>query len=165
VKVIAIDPGGTTGWATFEVEALRSTGEVHWRGKTVAKCFDDGGQLNQPNHHALLWELLVSQGADYVICERFEHRNNDFTELISLEYIGVVKAYAQRFRVNLIMQGAHQAFNFNDRGMKLDRLGLTLTPYKKWKDANAARKHLVYYLCTQMDYPEIRQLALVAVTA
>lgn len=160
MKAIAIDPGGTTGWATFEVDTYDSTGDVRWHGKSVQDCFKSFGQLTGDMHHAELRELLRSERPDILIVERFEHRNNDFSLLVSLEYIGICKEYAQTFKIILVMQGASQAFPFDEAGQKLERLGLVLKPYKTWKDANAARKHLVFYLATQQRFPKIRQVLL-----
>jgi hypothetical protein len=160
VKAIAIDPGGTTGWCTFEVETYDSTGDVRWHGKTIQDCFEDAGQLEGDNHHKELRALLRKERPDILIVERFENRNNDFALLISCEYIGVCKEYAQTERIVLVMQGASQAFGFDDAGQKLERLGLVLKPYKRWKDANAARKHMVFFLSTQQKYPRIRMTML-----
>jgi hypothetical protein len=107
--------------------------------------FGNFGQVGPQEHHSELNMLMRRQKPDIVVCERYEKRNNDFSLLISCEYIGVVKRYCQATNTPLEMQGASEALKFCDND-KMKKLGLLLSPYIPNKDAMAARKHLVYYL-------------------
>jgi hypothetical protein len=143
VKVMAIDPGGVTGWATFCIPAAPDKTRVTW-AQELRQNFPSYGQL-QGEHHLALWQLLRKHKPDVLVYERYEKRNNDFSLLVSCEYIGIVKAYAQESGCYLVEQGASQALVFVDTE-KLEKLDLCIRPYTPNKDANAARKHLVYYL-------------------
>lgn len=144
MKIIAIDPGGVTGWARFQVDI-----DEHDKPKLFPKMhkhFTGTGQFVEPNHHRALWLFLDEQQPDIVICERFENRNdNDFAVLISNEYIGTVRTWCQINSRYLKMQGASQAL-FLMTTEKMYVLGLVVEPYTPNKDANAAQKHLVFFL-------------------
>jgi hypothetical protein len=151
MKVIAIDPGGVTGWSTFSIPM---DGDKPVWGGRLKTYFTRYGQLSG-DHHDELDELLEAQRPDIIVCERFENRNNDFSLLISVEYIGVVKRYGQGHNIPVIMQGASQALVWctND---KMEKLNLLVKPYQPNKDANASRKHLVYFLIFGERTPAIR---------
>jgi hypothetical protein len=151
VKIISIDPGGVTGWATFEFDIVNNKPVLHEKMK---EHFTSAGQIRKENHHELLWRFLDRKQPDIVVCERYEKRNNDFSLLISVEYIGVVKAWCQTNEKTLVMQGAGEALFFMTKD-KMYVLDLTLEPYTRWKDANAARKHLVFFLIN-WKYQSIR---------
>lgn len=153
MRIISIDPGGTTGWTIFDIERDGTDYKV---AEDVKEHFVNSGQLEKPNHHSTLWRFLDQHQPDLIVMERYEKRNNDFSLLISVEYIGVVKLWCQVNDVPLVMQGASQALHWMDEGAKLSRLGLTLLPYVKWKDANAARKHMVFYLVNTPSMADIR---------
>jgi hypothetical protein len=138
MRVIALDPGGTTGWVTYQ------------DGR-----FERAGQLTGEHHYALL-ELLAKQlprlglhgrpeneGPLYVVYERFDHRNNEFSRLISLEYIGIIKAFCQRETVYGVPQGS-DVKAFADSGRKIDKAGWYID--YKWKHAWDAARHLFYFL-------------------
>lgn len=150
MRIISIDPGGTTGWATCSLDM--NNPEPLWLPK-LSDHFDDMGQLTG-EHHRTLRALLIKVKPDLIVCERFEHRNNDFAKLVSLEYIGVVKLYSQEVNCDLVLQGASQALVWCSN-QKMDKLDLLLAPYQPWKDANAARKHLVYYLIHGKLHPKV----------
>lgn len=97
MKILSFDPGGTTGWAIYD------------DGKWVC------GQIGPEDHHRELWTLIDDQyrrgrwlNTDFrLVCESFEYRNGlDKAELMSCEYIGVVKLYAQWHDLHLTMQTA-----------------------------------------------------------
>ena len=152
MKILSIDPGGTTGWCTFEIGFDRN-GAPLWN-PTVAEHFCDVGQLTIPEHHNNLRKLMHVQNPDIIVCERFEKRQNDFSLLISVEYIGVVKQFAQQTNKTLVMQGASEALKWCSMD-KMNILELALTPYQTWKDANAARKHLLYFLVHKLHNVQI----------
>jgi hypothetical protein len=122
---------------------------------------DDGFE-----YHAALWRLLgryhlaaVAAGYELIIiCERFQFRPDDAQsrekiELISKEYEGVVKLYAEYNDVKLVSQNSAQAVGAtafwgdangaNKGNHKIKKLGL-------WKVDNPhamdALRHYLYYV-------------------
>jgi hypothetical protein len=105
-KIIAFDPGGTTGWALADI-----------RG---GLCAFTSGMLGPEDHHYNLYLLLEDERASSggerdgltIVCESFEYRNDSRAGLIlkSCEYIGVIKLFANsHFRPDpLILQTASQ---------------------------------------------------------
>lgn len=96
-RILGLDPGGTTGWATFTAESRWSAQE----GTTYSKVRWDCGQLADDKHlhHKELDDLLGFMQTDHfiVVCESFEYRNRARAglELISKEYIGVLNLFYQ----------------------------------------------------------------------
>lgn len=139
-RVIAFDPGGTTGWATYT--ALWSPGLPIPYSYEAWHC----GQLGPDKHHAELKQLLGLQRLENytVVCERFTDRKTGHNvDLMAREYIGVIETYCQEEGVKLAMQmsGAAKPFVKN---ANLKSLGLLEGP--KWKHAMDARRHLLWYL-------------------
>lgn len=147
MKIIALDPGGTTGVAIFE--RARDTGEVTWRQL----------QLGPEEHHLALWDLLREERANVIIYERFMYQRRELEDgvslvLVSLEYIGIVKlcwdylSCQGSYEPELIEQGPHMMKLWGggqqgDGGIKLKKVGL----YKaNARHANDATRHLLYYL-------------------
>lgn len=148
-RVIALDPGGTTGWDTYSATRMVTPdGTVEWYDEEW-RC----GQLGPGDHHDQLYALLEDQHVQHyaVVCESFEFRQGkqrDNLNLISREYIGIVKMFAKERNVPLHMQSAGMAKGFvPDKGpmrnKKLRVMGLWV-PGKK--HAMDARRHLVFYL-------------------
>lgn len=81
MKVLAIDPGMTTGLAYGVITT----------GKPMVITTDQKKMT-----HIELWHEIVSQMPEWVVCEDFEYRNKSRTGLIlySLELIGVCELYA-----------------------------------------------------------------------
>jgi hypothetical protein len=162
LTILALDPGGTTGWSVFEIDLDRH-GVAAWEEPPVpAAHFSNFGQLSNPSdkegHHQLLWRLLSKFQPNVIICERFDNSGNEFAKIISAQYIGVVTLWAELHDGTLlVMQGADQAKSWA-KG-KLALLGILLHPVDRWKHANDANKHLLYFLCNQNyadRYPGIR---------
>jgi hypothetical protein len=133
-RVIALDPGGTTGWAVWTMEA---NGDMDWHL----------GQLGPEDHHELLYALLERETIhDFtVVCESFEFRQSrqrDNINLMSREYIGIAKLYEQERKNPVVFQTAAMAKSFvTDQKLKSMHLW---HPGKK--HAMDAMRHLVYYL-------------------
>ncbi|HVI80647.1 MAG TPA: hypothetical protein VM715_21360 [Candidatus Acidoferrum sp.] len=150
-RVIALDPGGITGWATYTAERIEDT-----EGK--AEYYDEEwyqGQLEGDDHHERLYRLLeLSRVEDYrIVCESFEFRNmdrrhRDNINLMSREYIGVAKLYHQTENVSLFMQGAGLAKGFiPDTGSQANKKLRDAGLWKSgWPHAMDATRHLLYYL-------------------
>jgi hypothetical protein len=171
MRIVSFDPGGTTGWAMFDNE-----------GHSVARF--TSGQLGPQMHHQDLWDLLRElhhvNGApgtwceDFrIVSESFEFRNNnkdrerDNIELISREYIGVIRLYGAMHNLkHLAFQTAAQG-KIRERQYKnksgsfvqprhLKNLGL-------WMDGTGhamdAYGHLLYHVI-HAGFPEYNDLRL-----
>jgi hypothetical protein len=153
-RVIALDPGGSTGWATYSAFTMQSS-----TGPTGMEYYDEKwtcGTLGPEEHHSDLYGLLEHMHVrDYtVVCESFEFRQNDGNrmgiELISREYIGVAKLFAQERKVPIKMQTAALAKKFvpqkgPEANKKLKAMGLYI-PGKAHVHEMDAYRHLIYYL-------------------
>lgn len=125
LKAVALDPGGTTGYATG----------IIYDG--LMRVISGQDQLT----HKQLWLSLKLSAPDMIICESFEFRRNarDNLVLISLELIGVVKLYCEHYNKRLFMQTAGQGKgHFNDYKLKGARLYKSSRPH-----ANDAVRHLL----------------------
>lgn len=160
-RVMSLDPGGTTG---------------------VAQCFFDGGiltsvdqlefksyELGPDEHHEDLWHTLNYWNITQLVCESFEFRQHidkdkakHKVELISREYIGIAKLFAE---INVVPFSMHTASAAKglipDKGpqkdVKLKQLGWNNS--SPGNHANDAARHLVYYL-VRKAHPSIREVIL-----
>lgn len=138
MRVIALDPGGTTGWATYTEYTDR---EPEWA------C----AHIGPEEHHVDLYEFLEIQHCrnTTVVCESFEFRQNrqrDNINLMSREYIGIVKLFGKQRNVPVVFQTAGLAKGFvTDE--KLKKMGLWAPGHKHAMDA---RRHLVYYMVNKL---------------
>lgn len=137
MRIIALDPGGTTGWCLVNAKGL----------------IIDYGQLVD-EHHAKLYDLLTNEHPDTVICERFMHRQTLGVDQTALEYIGVAKLWCEIEQVPLVMQTAAQAKGFwTDTKLK----DINLYKANKRHAMDAIRHALVYLMKTDDYY--VRQLS------
>lgn len=90
MKILALDPGVTTGWA---VGTIDKTLEI------------TAGQ--DKFSHIEFWNK-INDDYDWIVCESFEYRNRSRAGLVlySCELIGVLKLYADQSPVALHMQTA-----------------------------------------------------------
>lgn len=141
--IIALDPGGTTGWAYWRAEVLQDpTTEEYEFYKESWDC----GQLGPSEHHLDLYNFLGGQETeDYtIVSESFEYRNKSRPglDLSSKEYIGVAKVFCQERGIPYYEQTASMGKGFvKDANIK--RLGLWSSG---WKHAMDAYRHLLYYM-------------------
>jgi hypothetical protein len=150
MRIISLDPGGTTGYVVWDSS---HEGVLYFAGSW--------GQLGPDPHHEKLWRLLLEQdtymsGNLLIICERFDNRGNDFAKLVSVEYIGVVKLYQQVVQHANVCSGQGVVWQGSDvktwaDNKKLKACGMLLTPMTKWRHANDAMRHLLYYVCHSSD--------------
>lgn len=171
-RVLALDPGGTTGWSTYTAQRMSAPSET-LGAPEVWEYYDekwDCGQIGPDEHHQELFDFLGSmQTQEFVIvCESFEFRNQsggsrdrDNIELISKEYIGIVKLFQRQRMVmpvsasgsqQLVMQTAGKAKGFiPDKGpqanKKIKDAGLW---YPNSKHAMDATRHLLWYLVNRV---------------
>lgn len=152
--IVAFDPGGTTGIATYETQSRRIS--TYERGPEA--------------HHVALWEYLNGLSPDVVICESFDYRVVESkgtkmpqVNLISRNYIGVIELWCALSGVPLIMQTPaqggggkkHSGFWKND---KLKKLGLHNNEGGR-EHRNDAVRHILYWISfTRKDQHFIRLL-------
>lgn len=130
MNILAFDPGGTTGWATFHDNAFF------------------GGQL-AGQHHYDLYLLMRDRDPNVIVYETFEYRNKSRSGLVldSREYIGVIKLYAEINEVDIIAQTPAQAKGFvTDDKLKKMKLYQPGMPH-----LNDAMRHLVYYIVNKTE--------------
>jgi len=156
MRLWGFDPGGTTGWACFDLNAPEA---VRW---------DTCGEIGPEEHHWKLWEFLqerVNVNEDRIVCESFQYRAHlDKAELISCEYIGVVKLYCADYGLTPHFQTASQGKIKEDRPGKqgsftqkrhLEKLGLWIPGQKHAMDGYG---HLLYYIihCGDPAFADLR---------
>lgn len=135
IRVSALDPGITTGWAFGLIDdgAMRVTsGQQEW-------------------DHLGLYNWLEYQKPEYIVCERFQFRQRqDNLELFSRELIGVTNLYVKQHKdVQLHMQSPSEALGgyFKNEKLKHDHV------YEKGKPhANDAMRHLLYWFTFKQGY-------------
>lgn len=145
-RILALDPGGTTGWTKC----------VPYPERPPVWSF---GQLGPGDHHRELWDLLdhkmwLPGRGDIVICEGFDNRADPAAELVSLEYIGVVKHWSQSrnraLKADVRFPLAAEKRFTDDRKLK------ALKIYQRgMRHANDASRHLVKYLVNDLEYGPI----------
>jgi len=142
MRVVALDPGGTTGWAFWDSD--RSTfGQI-----------TEEGQLGPGSHHTELWVLLRTFEPNVVVCESFLYRQQANAVLVSCEYIGVTELFCQVKHTPLIYQTAsviHGGGPWDDVALK--KLGLWT---RGARHANDAKLHLINYLAENKRGPRQR---------
>lgn len=138
MRIVSLDPGGTTGWAAFTRSQNDDVTEGEWWRSQL-----------EGEHHGGLYDALESFAPEVVIYERFMYQRRELDKgvslsLASVEYIGVIKLWHERHceTVDLVCQTPHQAkVLWTDD--KLKKLGL-YTPNAP--HANDATRHLLYFL-------------------
>ena len=126
--VISLDPGGSTGIAIYDVEldAINSY------------------EISSEDHHTELYKLFYTLRPTAIICERFDYRNTSKTGvvIVSREYIGVAKLYAQLTDTPIFLQSASQAKGFvADINLQMCEVRKSGQPH-----ANDAVRHMLYFL-------------------
>jgi hypothetical protein len=134
LRIIAIAPGRTTGWAVWE------------EGLPI-----DHGSMGPKEHHGELWKLLVGewQSADTIICQS---HTVAAPLTITTEYIGVVKSAADVFNTRLVMQGDHVLNSISNQ--KLRKWGAKHTSWYLEKEQIAAEGHILFHLLHNVYVPE-----------
>jgi hypothetical protein len=149
-RIIALDPGGETGWATFTAND-RAAASVNIPPRGFAS-----GTLGPRKHHDLLTHLLENQHVDdyVVVCERFLRRpGNDGALDISLEYQGVVERFCEARKVPLHLQTSSQAKAFvTDKALR--RLSLYV-PTRVERHARDATRHLLWYMINKLNHNQL----------
>lgn len=152
-RIIGLDPGGVTGWATYTVDRTFTTmrndykysNEEHW------EC----GQLGKDEHHTELYNFLGVRAfvpETIVVCESFNYRNQSRPglELVSREYIGVTKLFCKERGIKYVEQSSAQG-KITERSFvrkeNLQKLGLWVKGgASTWNHAMDAYGHILYYM-------------------
>lgn len=142
MRLLALDPGATTGWAVF---TKGGPGERY-----------QAGQVKQEN----VWKLLETSrfaqivGEEYIIhteadltiiCESFQHRQLPKVDYSAPEVIGVVKEWSRQNNIEIIWQTPAMGKSYWDN-TRLADLDLLKRPATTWRHANDAMRHLLWYL-------------------
>lgn len=128
--IIALDPGGTVGWASFESPNNRDG-------------YHSGQFASNETWAALSSVEVFKQKPELLIVESFQYRSHlPKVDLTPVEVIGVVKEWAVQNEVPIVWQTPAQAkFYFTNERLKELHLH-----YKGHPHANDAMRHLLYYL-------------------
>src|SRR5262252_1214169 len=137
-RIIALDPGGTTGVAIFQNQPISE-------GWNIDSLFNLV-QLAEKEHHKKLWQLLTGQDPDVVVCERFDSPmpvlgGPGSVNIDAREYIGVTKLYCYLTGKPCVMQTRASRNLWTPD--KLRKLGLWIPEQKHAMDA---LRHLLYFL-------------------
>lgn len=136
VRVLALDPGGTTGLAYGRIEGKALT--LNYDQKVLTE-FD------------LLDEIDAFQ-PNYLICEDFEYRNRARTglDLTPVKLIGIVRYYGQsptnKCKVTIQKASKGKSFWSND---KLKAAGLYIRGLPHGRDA---ARHLLHWMMFEEGY-------------
>jgi hypothetical protein len=156
MRVVVLDPGGTTGWSRWS-----DNGGVSW------------GQIGPKPHHLELEKFLFQSlyMDDYVgnkmvvVCERFDNRGNAAAELVSLEYIGIVRLFCKKTDTRLIdTQDAGSMKEWcKSNGVKYAKLKATGLYVPGQPHATDSNGHLLSYLVNNWGHtsavqPYMKQL-------
>lgn len=124
MRVIAFDPGQTTGYAAFD-----NDNDMIWMGEI---------ERDQ------VWDFLqqVEQTTHVMVLERFQSRPKPYADANPVEVIGVIKEFARQHGLPLVWQTPEQGKHFfsNDRLKERD-VWLPGAPH-----AQDAARHLLYFL-------------------
>ena len=139
MKVMAFDPGGSTGFKQF----------------TKTEMFT-GMQFTNKYHHLDLWNCIVNGQPDVLVYETFQYRNQSSAGLVldSREYIGLFQMYGQMYhQCSVVSQSPSQAKGFvKDQTLKEAGIYVPGHPHE-----NDAARHLLFYLCTENHkWPDVK---------
>lgn len=124
---MALDPGGTTG-----VSVVTDEDEIKF-GRS---------QIGGLTHHQVLYDCLTSYQPSVVICESFVYQQRINVNLISVEYIGVVRLWCLQNDCPLEMQHASQVKRLWSDD-KIKRMGLWIAGQPHAMDAT---RHALHFL-------------------
>lgn len=120
--IVALDPGRTTGWATYDL------GEHMHAGQWVEPLS--------------VYSELSDMRPTLIVCESFLFRQKIKIDFTPVEVIGVVKLFCYQSGIELVMQTPSQAKHFfTDDRLKERGLYQAGQPH-----ANDATRHMLYYL-------------------
>lgn len=140
--IMCFDPGGTTGIALYDITHGIRTEHI---GPDV--------------HHLFLWHALLKFHPDVVIYEQFIYQRRPLDkgvalEIISREYIGIVRLYAAMMNIPCIESSLTKLAFWDDEKLKLINLWSNVIHERD------ALRHLLYYLTFDLkDLTWVNKLA------
>jgi hypothetical protein len=154
-RIVACDPGGTTGWAS----ATWNPQDLNTKFHLLNQIRFEFTEIGPEEHHIELYDFLQKQwdfsddiDTDFV-CESFEfrqHIDEDHTktkvELISKEYIGVLRFFCAERGIVPYFQTASAAKTFVEN-WKIKSLGLWVPGQRHAMDA---ARHLLRHMVVTM---------------
>jgi hypothetical protein len=163
LKIMSLDPGGTTGWCIHLLSKLREGNGSARSTSGVSYDYNArwrGGQIGPDEHHLELYRFMLQEQPDVVVCEAFNyqiHGQNDGTKmpgirLISREYIGIAKLYCAAVKHPFVLQQPSVKSIAWCKDTALKKMGLH-TPGKPHQ--NDAARHMVHYLVQTAKRTEI----------
>jgi hypothetical protein len=148
VRILAVDPGPTTGFCIYDSEARGG------RGKGFVDCWNE--PLGTTDPHDRLWHTLETVDYDLLMVERFEFRKDDAArakiDYDAAEYVGVCKLWAQQavygrlsFPLHLVSASTigKSAF-WSDDNKRVKQIGLYDS--KAAPHGMDAKRHILYYI-------------------
>lgn len=129
--ILSLDPGGSTGWALF-IDSPQGARIKY-------------GVIDMQEHHYTLWKLLHETSPDCVLCEEFIYQRRKVEkgvtlEIVSREYIGVAKLYAEIESVPFRLTRLNELAFWTDEKLRQVRC---------WSDSIHSRdatRHLLWWL-------------------
>jgi hypothetical protein len=135
LRVVGIDPGGTTGTAMFSSTSLR------WYRSQL-----------EGEHHSELWAYLEKVKPHVLVCESWQNRGKDAADITAPQYIGICKLYASSSDLTkFVSQSPATGKGFWNDG-KLKRVGLYMPGNRHAMDAT---RHVLYFLTQNNLLPDI----------
>jgi hypothetical protein len=132
MRILAIDPGRTTGFSFIEV--------ITYIDKRKNPTESDLKIWEKRCNHDEFIQEIIDAWPTHVVCESFVHTHRDNVDYTPVEYIGLVKWLHIRHKFELEFQTPSYRKRINEDDLK--HLGLYLIGKK---DANAATQHRIQY--------------------
>jgi hypothetical protein len=165
MKILWIDPGGTTGWASYRCEEITTSFGTEYFEEQWLTGEIKGDDLHEKVKHLIELhhdEMNYTLGYESWQLRKKNGETLDNMDFRALEYIGVIKltwmedskveSWDGRFPYPIVSQTPSER-KFADK-RKLDVFDLwSLTSGQK--DARAAAQHLLTYLIKAKQYPPI----------
>lgn len=127
-RILALDPGITTGWAWFDHAALVDCGQIHTSLRTLQDLFDTTKPQSVVMEKYIIYKTKVEQ--------------HTLSTVPTLRIVGAIQMLAWQKGAPLFLQTAAQAkFFCTDDKLKAWELFQT---YKR--HANDSIRHAVYYM-------------------
>lgn len=142
MRILAVDPGPTTGFCLYDTEANHKVIEVWNEPLDKLRAMAKG-------MHDSLWSILSTYSFDTMLLELFQHRpDQQAADIRAAEYVGVGKLYAQQNpHINTVMVSASTigktAF-WSDDNKRVKQLGLYNS--KAAPHGMDALRHVLYYV-------------------
>lgn len=147
MKILAVDPGITTGYAFTEWDM---SNKLPMEVPFYTKLPEDKIKRYQGKYHRDFENLMLKYNPDVIVMENFRIYPSKAKSLIGDEMetsqvIGIVKYIAHKKQVPVILQMASQAKKAFPRE-KLERLGINPSQNDEVRHSGDAVKHLLYFI-------------------